>query len=208
MATTEPEPLLVIVLSLVPYLAPKGLTLGRFFRRFFVVMAGLRNAPARPKVARMNDYSDSYLKEILTRTKVVAMVGVSMNPVRPSYFVARYLGLRGFTVIPVNPGHAGKMLFGQTVRGSLAEVDAAVDMVDIFRRSDAVPPIVDEALEVFPDLKTIWMQIGVSHPEAAAKAEARGVSVIQNRCPKIEYQRLFGELRMGGFNTGVISSKL
>ena len=156
----------------------------------------------------MNEYSDIYLKEILTRTKVVAMVGVSMNPVRPSYFVARYLGLRGFTVIPVNPGHAGKMLFGQTVRASLAEVAAPVDMVDIFRRSDAVPPIVDEALEVFPDLKTIWMQIGVSHPEATAKAEARGVTVIQNRCPKIEYQRLFGELRMGGFNTGVISSKL
>ncbi|PCH67998.1 MAG: CoA-binding protein [Rhodobacteraceae bacterium] len=160
----------------------------------------------------MTEYSDSYLKEILTRTKVVAMVGVSMNPVRPSYFVARYLGLRGYTVIPVNPGHAGKMLFGQTIRASLAEVAAEVaaevDMVDIFRRSDAVPPIVDEALEVFPDLKTIWMQIGVSHPEAAAKAEARGVDVIQNRCPKIEYQRLFGELRMGGFNTGVISSKL
>jgi len=156
----------------------------------------------------MNDYTDAHLREILTRTKVVAMVGVSMNPVRPSYYVARYLGLKGFTVVPVNPGHAGKTLFGQTIRASLSEIDAPVDMVDIFRRSDAVPPVVDEALEAFPDLQTVWMQIGVSHMAAAARAEARGVTVIQNRCPKIEYQRLFGELRMGGFATGVISSKL
>ncbi len=153
-------------------------------------------------------YSDAFLKEILGRTKVVAVVGVSMNPVRPSYYVARYLGLRGYTVIPVNPGHAGEVLFGQEVRASLREVDAPVDMVDIFRRSEAVGPIVEEALEVLPGLRTIWMQIGVEHAEAAAQAEARGVDVIQNRCPKIEYQRLFGELRMGGFATGVISSRL
>ncbi|WP_073256541.1 CoA-binding protein [Shimia gijangensis] len=153
-------------------------------------------------------YSDKYLKTILQRTKCVAVVGVSMNPVRPSYYVARYLNLKGYRVIPVNPGHAGKVLFGETVIASLSEVNAPVDMVDIFRRSEAVPPIVDEALQCFPDLKTIWMQIGVEHAEAAAKAEARGVDVIQNRCPKIEYQRLFGELRMGGFATGVISSKL
>ncbi|MBR9841600.1 MAG: CoA-binding protein [Rhodobacteraceae bacterium] len=153
-------------------------------------------------------YSDQLLKDILKRTKSVAVVGVSMNPVRPSYYVARYLSLKGYTVIPVNPGHAGKMLFGQTVRASLSEIDVPVDMVDIFRRSEAVPPIVDEAMEHLPGLKTIWMQIGVEHAEAAAKAEAAGLTVIQNRCPKIEYQRLFGELRMGGFATGVISSKL
>ncbi|MDV4145360.1 MULTISPECIES: CoA-binding protein [Shimia] len=153
-------------------------------------------------------YSDQLLKDVLKRTKSVAVVGVSMNPVRPSYYVARYLSLKGYTVIPVNPGHAGKMLFGQTVRASLSEIDVPVDMVDIFRRSEAVPPIVDEALEHLPGLKTIWMQIGVEHAEAAAKAEAAGLTVIQNRCPKIEYQRLFGELRMGGFATGVISSKL
>ncbi len=153
-------------------------------------------------------YSDAFLKQILGRTKVVAVVGVSMNPVRPSYYVARYLGLRGYTVIPVNPGHAGEVLFGQEVRASLRDVDAPVDMVDIFRRSEAVGPIVEEALEVLPGLRTIWMQIGVEHAEAAAQAEARGVDVIQNRCPKIEYQRLFGELRMGGFATGVISSRL
>ncbi|SHG97523.1 CoA-binding protein [Marivita hallyeonensis] len=151
---------------------------------------------------------DRYLKNILTRTKTIAVVGVSTNPVRPSYYVARYLGLKGFTVIPVNPGHAGKALLGNTIVASLSEIDQPVDMVDIFRRSEAVPPIVDEALDVFPDLQTIWMQIGVEHAEAAAKAEARGVDVVMNRCPKIEYQRLFGELRMGGFNTGVISSKL
>ena len=97
---------------------------------------------------------------------------------------------------------------GQTVRATLSEITEPVDMVDIFRRSEAVPPIVDEALEAFPDLRTIWMQIGVIHAEAAEVARARGVDVVMNRCPKIEYQRLFGELRMGGFNTGVISSRL
>ncbi len=153
-------------------------------------------------------YTDAHLKEVLQRTRVIAVVGVSMNPVRPSYYVARYLGLKGFTVIPVNPGHAGEKLFGQTIRASLSEIKEPVDMVDIFRRSDHVPPIVDEALATFPDLRTIWMQIGVVNPEAAATARARGVDVIMNRCPKIEYQRLFGELRMGGFDTGVISSKL
>ncbi|WP_170400423.1 CoA-binding protein [Ruegeria arenilitoris] len=156
----------------------------------------------------MSDYSDDFLKDILQRTKVIAVVGVSMNPVRPSYYVARYLSLKGFTVIPVNPGHAGAELFGQTVRASLSEISEPVDMVDIFRRSEAVPPIVDEALAAFPNLRTVWMQIGVEHPDAAAKAQARGVDVVMNRCPKIEYQRLFGELRMGGFATGVISSKI
>ena len=154
------------------------------------------------------NYPDDHLKNVLKRTKRVAVVGVSMNPVRPSYYVARYLSLKGYTVIPVNPGHAGKMLFGQTVKASMSDIKDGVDMVDIFRRSEAVPPIVDEALEVFPGLDTVWMQIGVENAEATRKAEARGVTVIQNRCPKIEYQRLFGELRMGGFNTGIISSKL
>ena len=153
-------------------------------------------------------YSDQLLKEVLKRTKVIAVVGVSTNPVRPSYYVARYLSLRGYRVIGVNPGAAGQMLFGQKIVAGLAEINAPVDMVDIFRKPDAVPAIVDEALEVLPDLRTIWMQIGVEHADAAALAQARGVDVIQNRCPKIEYQRLFGELRMGGFNTGIISSKL
>ncbi len=156
------------------------------------------------------DYSDAFLRRVLRRTKCIACVGVSPNPVRPSYFVARYLGLKGFRVIPVNPGHAGSELFGETVYGDLSEIpgDVPVDMVDIFRRSEFVPPIVEAALEHLPRLKTIWMQIGVEHAEAAAMAEARGIDVIQNRCPKIEYQRLFGELRKAGFNTRVISSKL
>ena len=153
-------------------------------------------------------YSDDLLKDVLKRTKVIAVVGVSTNPVRPSYYVARYLSLRGYRVIGVNPGAAGQMLFGQKIVAGLADIDAPVDMVDNFRKPEAVPAIVDEALEVCPDLRTIWMQIGVEHAEAAAKAEARGITVIQNRCPKIEYQRLFGELRMGGFATGIISSKL
>lgn len=156
----------------------------------------------------MNDYSDQFLKNILTRTKTVAVVGVSMNPVRPSYYVARYMGLKGYRVIPVNPRHTGERLFGQVVQPSLSAIDGSVDMVDIFRRSEAVTSIVDEALAAFPDLQTIWMQIGVEHAGAATKAEARGVDVVQNRCPKIEYQRLHGELRMGGFATGIISSKL
>ena len=153
-------------------------------------------------------YTDAFLKDVLNRTRKVAIVGVSMNPVRASYFVARYLGLRGFTVIPVNPRHAGERLFGAEIVGSLADVHKDVDMVDIFRKSDAVPSIVEEALAELPGLRTIWMQIGGEHDEAAALAEARGIAVVQNRCPKIEYQRLFGELRRGGFATGVISSKL
>ncbi|MEM1075437.1 MAG: CoA-binding protein [Pseudomonadota bacterium] len=154
------------------------------------------------------EYSDVLLREVLTRTKRIAVVGVSTNPVRPSYYVARYLDLKGYNVVPVNPGHAGTSLFGRTVVASLSDIKGPVDMVDIFRRSEHVPPIVDEALACFSNLQTIWMQIGVSHAKAAARAEARGVTVIQNLCPKMEYQRLYGELRMGGFATGIISSKL
>ncbi len=157
----------------------------------------------------MNErYADAHLRDILKRTRRIAVVGVSMNEIRPSFYVARYLKLKKFDVIPVNPVHEGKTAFGTTVIGSLSEIEGGVDMVDIFRRPEHVPEIVDEALNRFPDLKTIWMQIGVWHEEAAETARARGVEVVMNRCPKIEYQRLFGELRMGGFNTGVISSKL
>ena len=153
-------------------------------------------------------YTDAFLRDILKRTRTVAMVGVSPNPVRPSHYVGRYLKLKGFKVIPINPGHAGTQLFGETVVAGLADIDQPVDMLDIFRRSEAVAPIVEEALEVLPGLKTVWMQIGVVNQEAAAMAEARGVDVVMDRCPKIEYQRLFGELRMGGFATGIISSRL
>ena len=154
------------------------------------------------------DPSDNLLRDILRKSRVFALVGVSPNPVRPSHFVGRYLGLKGYKVVPVNPGHAGERLWGQEVRASLSYIPEPVDVVDIFRRSDAVPGIVDEVLAMDPLPKVIWMQIGVTHAAAAARAEAAGLTVIQDRCTKIEYQRLFGELRMGGFNTGIISSKL
>lgn len=154
--------------------------------------------------------SDALLRRILTTARTFACVGVSPNPVRPSHYVARYLRLKGFRVIPVNPGQAGTTLFGAEVRADLADIpaDTPVDVIDIFRRPEAVPDIVDAALAMTPRPSVIWMQIGVTHAGAAARAEAAGLTVIQNRCPKIEYQRLFGELRMGGFATGVISSRL
>jgi predicted CoA-binding protein len=152
--------------------------------------------------------SDELLRDILRKSRVFACIGVSPNPVRPSHYVGRYLTLKGYRVIPVNPGQAGTTLWGVEVKARLADVREPVDVVDIFRKPEAVPGIVEEALAMDPLPKVIWMQIGVTHPEAAARAEAAGLTVIQNRCPKIEYQRLFGELRMGGFATGIISSKL
>jgi hypothetical protein len=151
---------------------------------------------------------DDTLRRILRGIRTVAVVGVSANPVRPSYFVARYLSLKGKRVIPVNPGLAGQTLFGEEVRATVADCPPEVDMIDVFRRSDHVPPIVDEAVAHLPKLRTVWLQIGVQSDEARALCAQRGLDFIQNRCPKIEYQRLFGELRMGGFNTGVISSRL
>jgi predicted CoA-binding protein len=156
------------------------------------------------------DYSDAFLRDVLTRTKVVAIVGASANPVRASYFVMRYMGLKGFRAIGINPGLSGQTLLGETVYASLSDIpaEAEVDMVDIFRRSEHVLPIVQEAIAKLPALKTVWMQIGVQSAEARILAEAHGITVIENRCPKIEYQRLFRELRMGGFATGHVSSKL
>jgi len=158
----------------------------------------------------MPAYSDQHLHDILNRTKVIAAVGVSDNPIRPSYFVARYLSMNGFRVIPVNPKLAGRRLFGETAVANLPDIpdDIPVDMVEIFRRSESVPAIVDDALAHIPDLSTVWMQFGIENAEAAAVAEAAGVTVIQNRCPKIEHQRLFGELRKAGFNTGILTSRL
>jgi uncharacterized protein len=138
----------------------------------------------------MMDPTDAEIADILTTTRVIALVGWSPNPDRPSHGVARYLAARGYRVIPVNPGQAGLAALGETVRASLSEIREPVDMVDIFRRSDAVLPVVVEALAAFPDLKTIWMQLGVENAEAAALAEARGVRVVQNRCPAIEIPRL------------------
>lgn len=157
-----------------------------------------------------HNYTDAYLTQTLRMVRTIAVVGLSPNPVRPSYFVARYLGLKGYRVIGVNPGHAGTAILGAPVFASLSAIPdaAAVDMVDIFRKSESVLPLVEEAMGALPNLKVIWMQIGVENAQAAALAEARGLRVIQDHCVKIEYQRLFGELRMGGFATGIISSRL
>ncbi|MEO1494017.1 MAG: CoA-binding protein [Pseudomonadota bacterium] len=158
-------------------------------------------------------YSHSYLRKVLARTKTIAAVGVSLNTVRPSYYVARYMTLRNYKVIPVNPRYAGQEAFGCKIYPSLAKIPRRFDpvqMVDIFRRSEDAGYVVDEALDVLLDrgLETIWMQIGVIDKKAAKRAEKKGVEVIMNHCPKMEYQRLWGELSRGGFNSGVISSKL
>ena len=131
-----------------------------------------------------------------------------MNETRPSYFVGRYLHKRGYKIIPINAGHGGKNFFGQLVKSSIDEIDEPVDMVDIFRKPEAVPQIVDDSLAKLKGLKTIWMQIGIKHESSAQKARQLGFNVIEDRCPKIEHQRLFGELRKSGFATNIISSRL
>jgi uncharacterized protein len=133
---------------------------------------------------------DDDLRRILTTTKVIALVGWSPNVDRPSHRVAAYLAAKGYRVIPVNPGQVGSKALGEVVRASLSDITEPVDMVDIFRRSAEVGKVVDEALRVLPGLKTIWMQLGVEDPDAAAKARAAGVAVVMNRCPAIEIPRL------------------
>ena len=141
------------------------------------------------------DPDDENLRRVFARTRVIACVGMSPNPVRPSHYVSRYLSLKGFRVIGVNPGHAGTQLFGETVVADVSEVPPETDMIDVFRRSEHVPPIVAAALEALPNLRTVWMQIGIYNADAAAMAADRGIDVIQDRCTKIEYQRLCGESR-------------
>lgn len=138
-------------------------------------------------------YSDELLKSVLTRTKTIAVMGFSKNPARPSHYVSQFLYERGYRIVPVNPGLAGQTFLNETVYANLADIPFDVDMVDVFRRSEFVPAIVDEALARWPDLQTIWMQLGVEHAQAAEVAQARGVTVIQNRCPKPEYGRLIGD---------------
>ncbi|MGB3553879.1 MAG: CoA-binding protein [Jannaschia sp.] len=152
--------------------------------------------------------SDALLREVLTRVRSFACVGVSPDPVRPSHFVARYLSLRGYRVVPVNPVHAGTRLFGEEVVPDLTSLTGPIDVLDIFRRPEFVPALVEEGLRVLPGLQVVWLQVGIVSPEAEAMCIEAGVTFIQNRCPKIEYQRLFGELRQGGFATGIVSSRL
>jgi hypothetical protein len=154
--------------------------------------------------------TDLKIKRILNSTKTIACIGVSPNKLRPSYFVLRYLYLRQFKIIPINPRYKGQVLFGQRFLGSISDINPSVnvDMLDIFRKSESVLPIVIDGLSYLKSLKTIWMQIGVTNSEASNLASASGLEVIEDRCPKIEYQRIFGELRMSGFNTGIVSSRL
>lgn len=154
-------------------------------------------------------YSDDFLHRVLDEAKVIAMVGASTNTVRASYFVASYLSARGRRIIPINPAQAGQVLFGETVLADLSEIDTPVDMVDIFRRSDHVPEIVDAAIRhLMPGLKSVWMQFGVIHEEAATKAEAAGLDVVMDRCPKVEYARLNREIGAVGIPSGIVSSRL
>lgn len=134
---------------------------------------------------------DQDIARIARDTRVVAMVGLSPNEARPSWGVARYLQAQGIRVIPVNPGHAGATILGEVVHADLASIpaDAGVQMVDIFRRSDAVAGVVDEALAHLRDLRVIWTQLGVRDDAAAGRARAAGITVIQDRCPKIEFPR-------------------
>jgi len=153
-------------------------------------------------------YDDSYLRGILREVKTIAMVGASPNWNRPSYFAMTYLQGKGYRVIPVNPGVAGQQILNETVHARLADVPQPVDMVDIFRNSEAAAGIVDEALALPVRPKVIWMQLGVRNDAAAAKAEAAGIRVVMNRCPKIEWARLNGELSWMGTSSRVISSKI
>jgi predicted CoA-binding protein len=152
-------------------------------------------------------YDDDYIRGILNSVKSIAMVGASPVDVRPSYFAFKYLVQRGYDMIPVNPGHIGKSLLGRPFVASLTDIGRPVDMVEIFRSSDHIMPVVDEALKLKPLPKVIWMQLGGRDDLAAAKAEAAGIKVVMNRCPKIEYGRLSSEISWMGVNSRTISSK-
>jgi len=150
-------------------------------------------------------YDDLYLRRILRETRTIAMVGLSANWNRPSYFAAKYLLDRGYKVIPVNPAAAGQEILGQKVYGSLAELPQKADMVDIFRNSEAAGPITDDAIK--HGAKVVWMQLGVRNDEAAKRAEDARLKVVMNRCPKIEHSRLSGTIEWHGIASGVISSR-
>ena len=154
-------------------------------------------------------YEDAAIQEILGSVHTIAMVGASANWVRPSNFAMKYLQRKGYRLIPVNPAQAGDEILGQLTYASLAEVPGRIDMVDIFRASDVAGEVVDDAIAMAPEkgLRVIWMQLGVRDNEAANRAEEANLTVIMDRCPKIEYGRLFGELGWGGVNSGIITSK-
>jgi uncharacterized protein len=154
-------------------------------------------------------YTDEYIANILGRARTIAMVGASGTTNRPSYFAMKYLLGKGYRVVPVNPGLAGQTILGQTVFAALADVPGPIDIVDIFRSSAAALEITREAIRLKDALgiRVVWMQLGVRNEEAAVLAEAAGLQVVMNRCPKIEYGRLSGEIGWAGVNAGGISSK-
>ena len=141
-----------------------------------------------------DSYSDDYLRGVLANVKRIAMVGASANPARPSFAVLRCLSERGLTVMPINPGLAGGAILGLPVYASLADAPGPIDMVDVFRKSEAAGAVVDDALALDPLPRVVWMQLGVRDDAAAARAEAKGVAVVMGRCPKIEYDRLFSKI--------------
>jgi predicted CoA-binding protein len=155
--------------------------------------------------SRHDSYSDAEIRGVLSSVRTIAVIGASPKPARPSYFVLRYLIAKGFEVYPVNPGQGGGEIAGTRAYASLAEIGKPVDMVDIFRSSDAAYRATQEAIE--NGVKVVWMQLGVRNDAAAALAEAAGLKVIMNRCPKIEYGRLSGEIGWTGVNSRFISSK-
>ena len=154
-----------------------------------------------------DSYEADYIRQVLDDVRTIAIVGASANESRPSFFVTKYLVDKSYKVFPLNPGIAGQEICGRKVYASLSDVPEPIDMIDIFRNSEAAAVLVDEALALIPLPKVIWMQLTVRHDEAAAKAEAAGVRVVMNRCPKIEYGKLSGEWGWVGGNSGVISSK-
>jgi predicted CoA-binding protein len=156
---------------------------------------------------RHDHYSDDLIRSIMRETKTIALVGASNNDSRPSWIVLKYLKERGYTIYPVNPGLVGQEILGLPVYASLKDVPQPVDMVEIFRNSQAAGPITDEALALPVKPKVIWMQLSVRNDEAAARAEDQGVTVIMHRCPKIEYGRLSGEIGWQGINSRILSAK-
>ena len=152
-------------------------------------------------------YSDSYIRGILNTVKTIAMVGISPKENRPSYFAFKYLMERGYRMIPINPGQAGKTILGQKVYAKLSDIPDPIDMVDVFRGSEHVLPIVQEAVALKPKPQVIWMQLMVRNDEAAKLAEDAGLKVVMNRCPKIEYGRLSSEISWMGVNSRTLSSR-
>ena len=152
-----------------------------------------------------DNYSDRYIRDILRSVRNIAMVGASINWKRPSNFVMKYLIQKGYRVIPVNKNVVGEQIYNEPVYPDLSAVKETVDMVDMFRPAKEAPQLVEDAIKI--GAKVFWMQFELRNDKAAKIAEDAGIKVVMNRCPKIEYARLFGELGWNGFNTGVISVK-